>query len=281
MPTRILRNYCDSDRFDGLSAEAERLFVRLLQNADDYGRFHAESRRVKAACFLLADDMKSDLIDQWLAELVDRDLVIPYEVEGRKLLVIPRFDQRMRQSRAKFPPPPGKADSWLPSDDTPTTTSRDSPEPAATSGELSAGSGKSPELAGTGGDFRPDLDLDSDLDLDLETKTTHAAAPPSPVSSTKTKKPETPPELPVDLTKPAMVEAWAKWLDYRREKRKPVSATAACQLFDLFRKWGVTGAVDSIRTAIANDWQGLQPPRGPPRPHAATSNGNTRVREYN
>ena len=39
MPNRILRDYTDSLCFDGIGAEVERLFIRLLTKADDYGRF--------------------------------------------------------------------------------------------------------------------------------------------------------------------------------------------------------------------------------------------------
>jgi hypothetical protein len=56
MPTRILRDYTDSAAFDGLSAEGERLFIRLLMKADDFGRFHANPKLVKALCFPLAED---------------------------------------------------------------------------------------------------------------------------------------------------------------------------------------------------------------------------------
>jgi len=39
MPNRILRDWTDSDRVNSLSAEAERLFIRLIMKADDYGRY--------------------------------------------------------------------------------------------------------------------------------------------------------------------------------------------------------------------------------------------------
>ena len=55
MPTRMLRDWTDSLKFDGLSAEAERLFARLLMKADDYGRYHADPRLVRAGCFPLTE----------------------------------------------------------------------------------------------------------------------------------------------------------------------------------------------------------------------------------
>ena len=58
MPSRILRDWTDSLRFDGLSAEAERLFTRLIMKADDYGRFHADPRLLRAGCFPLSENLR-------------------------------------------------------------------------------------------------------------------------------------------------------------------------------------------------------------------------------
>ena len=69
MPNRILRDYTDSLCFDGIGAEVERLFIRLLTKADDYGRFHADPRLVGAACFPLEQDIEPKQITKWLDEL--------------------------------------------------------------------------------------------------------------------------------------------------------------------------------------------------------------------
>lgn len=146
MPTRLLRDWTDSDRFDGLSAEAERLFVRLLMKADDYGRFHAEARRVRAACFPLANGSACRRIEAAIAELAERGLVIRYEVDGKALLAIPRFGQRLKQSHPKFPPMDGQSDNWLPED-----------------------CRRFRELPGTSGNIRADSESDSDSETDSET----------------------------------------------------------------------------------------------------------------
>ena len=52
MPTRYLKpGIRDSELIDGLSAEAEVLFYRLLVTVDDFGRANARPSMVKAACF--------------------------------------------------------------------------------------------------------------------------------------------------------------------------------------------------------------------------------------
>ena len=114
MPNRMIRDWTDSLRMDGISAEAERLFTRLIMRADDYGRFHADHRLVKASCFPLADDIRVAEVGPWLNELADRGLVVLYEVDGRKTLAIANYGQRLRTSRAKFPPLPGECAEWLP-----------------------------------------------------------------------------------------------------------------------------------------------------------------------
>jgi len=68
-PNRILRDYTDSLRFDGITADAERLFVRLIMKADDYGRFHAEPRLLRSGCFPLHDNIRMNDLARWLDEL--------------------------------------------------------------------------------------------------------------------------------------------------------------------------------------------------------------------
>lgn len=117
MPTRMIRDWTDSLRFDGLSAEAERLFVRLIMKADDYGRFHADTRLLKASCFPLLDNLRPHDLTRWLDELSHRQLILRYEAEGRNCLVILNYGQRLKSSRAKFPPAPGEPGDWLPDSD--------------------------------------------------------------------------------------------------------------------------------------------------------------------
>lgn len=127
MPNRILRDWTDSLKFEQLSAEGERLFTRLLMKADDYGRFHADPRLIKAACFPLSDIVTSQ-VEKWLVELASVKLVFRYSAEGREYLAVVNFSQRLKDSVPKFPPPPGEENKFL---------------------ATSAHSGNFPELPGT------------------------------------------------------------------------------------------------------------------------------------
>jgi hypothetical protein len=116
MPNRMLRDWTDSRKFDGISADAERLFLRLIMKADDYGRFHGDCRLIKSACFPLMDTLRANELNRWLKELSDRQLILCYEVHGRSIIAIVNFGQRLKQSRAKFPQPEGKNSDFLPTD---------------------------------------------------------------------------------------------------------------------------------------------------------------------
>lgn len=110
----MLRDWTDSAKLDAISAEGERLLTRLIMKADDYGRFHAEPRLVRALCFPLSESIKSESVRKWLDELHKAGLIFVYEAEGKAVLAIVNFGQRLKQSRAKFPELPGENHDWLP-----------------------------------------------------------------------------------------------------------------------------------------------------------------------
>lgn len=178
MPSRILRNWIDSRSMDGISADAEQLFVRLIMLADDYGRYNAETRRVKAACFPLHPDLRSRDIDDRLKELEDRRLIFRYKARGLDLLAIPRFRQRLKLSKAKFDQPPGKPGNWTPPDP-------DEPiSPGGTDPPQSPGSsGNSAEVPGNGEKIPPVLVLGSDLDSEAGGNPPDPLPPPPAANS--------------------------------------------------------------------------------------------------
>lgn len=106
MPSRILRDFTDSDKFDidHLSAEAERLFVRLIQKADDFGKFYGDATRVRSYCFPI-NDPPLTFVQKWLNELEKVKLIQVYVSEGKKCLLIHKFGQRTRIMKSKFPDP--------------------------------------------------------------------------------------------------------------------------------------------------------------------------------
>jgi hypothetical protein len=114
MPTRVLRDWTDSLKFEDLSAEAERLFVRLKMKADDFGRFHADPRLIRAACFPLSTNIEVNDVSAGLSALEDAGLLEICEAKGRRYLALNNFRQRLRTMNGKFPPPDGKPSDWAP-----------------------------------------------------------------------------------------------------------------------------------------------------------------------
>lgn len=113
MPNRILRDWTDSYAVNELDAFAERFFVRLIMKVDDFGRFHADPRLLKANLFPLLPEIRDTDISRWLAACEKAGMVRCYvDAKGRRFLEIQNFQQRMRQKTAsKFPAPPVQRES--------------------------------------------------------------------------------------------------------------------------------------------------------------------------
>lgn len=117
MPTRILRDWTDSYAFDELSAEAERLFTRLIMKVDDFARYYRDPRLIRANCFPLSESIKVKEVDQWVQELIKRKLVMEYTSKSVAYIAVPKFRQRSRASNSKFPAPDGCPVDWTPPDE--------------------------------------------------------------------------------------------------------------------------------------------------------------------
>lgn len=133
MPNRILRDWTDSDRVNSLSAEAERLFIRLIMKADDYGRYFADTKRIKSFLFPLKEGLRETDISRWLAECESAGLLRFYQATGKRFLELFNFDQRLRNMRKIHPPP---LDAAADGGNSPQVAAdgRDSPQVAATCG---------------------------------------------------------------------------------------------------------------------------------------------------
>jgi hypothetical protein len=106
MPNRILRDWTDSDRVNSLTAEAERFFTRLIMKVDDFGRYSADGRRLKAFLFPLKDSLRETDCSRWLAECEKAGLIRFYDAAGKRYLEIANFRQRLRIMKEAHPKPP-------------------------------------------------------------------------------------------------------------------------------------------------------------------------------
>ena len=105
MPNRVLRPWTDSYAVNSLDDAGEVFFVRLIQCADDYGRFHGNPQLLKSYLYPLKDKRVAD-ISRLIAECVKAGLIVHYKVNGREYIEIQNFKQRLRvKHESKFPPP--------------------------------------------------------------------------------------------------------------------------------------------------------------------------------
>lgn len=104
MPTRYLKpGVRDSDSIESLSPNAEILYYRLIVTVDDFGRYDARSSMVKAACFPIREAMTASKIDGLLKELVDRGLIVVYQVDSKPYLQLCKWDNVPRAKESKYP----------------------------------------------------------------------------------------------------------------------------------------------------------------------------------
>lgn len=115
----------------------------------------------------------------------------------------------------------------------------------------------------------PQTQLQTDLQTPLQT----ASQPKKKEKEPKRQK-ETPKEtitdviakkaalLPPHLQCDAFRDKYLEWEAYRRKKRKPISPLAFSRQLNMLSRLTLEQAIEAIDTSIANDYQGLFPPRG-------------------
>lgn len=70
--------------------------------------------------------------------------------------------------------------------------------------------------------------------------------------------------IPQDLARsPEFVEEWHRWVQVRKDRRKPITPHAAGEQLKFLAGQGPQEGIASIRQSIANDWQGLFALKGP------------------
>lgn len=107
MPVRLIRDgILSSEPVCSLGWAQEVFYRRLMSVVDDYGRYHANSKLLRAACYPLQIDKVTDAdIGKWLTECVTAGLVSVYRASDRKsYLQIEKFGQQVR-SKSKYPEP--------------------------------------------------------------------------------------------------------------------------------------------------------------------------------
>ena len=106
MPNRILRDWTDSAAVNSLSDAAEKFFCRLIQKADDFGRYHGNAKLLRPMLYpMQLDRVREADIQRLISECEKAGLVRLYEAEGKQIMVINKFQQRTRAEKSRFPNP--------------------------------------------------------------------------------------------------------------------------------------------------------------------------------
>lgn len=108
MPNRILREgILTSEGVNSLSWQEEVFYRRLMSVVDDFGRYYASPKLLRAACYPLHIDKVSDSdIGKWLTACVTAALVRVYPAsDGKRYLELEKFGQQVRAKASKFPSP--------------------------------------------------------------------------------------------------------------------------------------------------------------------------------
>lgn len=108
MPSRIIKEtICTSENLAEISAEAERLFWRLVTKADDFGRYYGNPRIIASMCFPLGPPSDEE-VTSWLKELANADLIETYTGDdGKRYVHLTSWNkhQQQRATKSKFPEP--------------------------------------------------------------------------------------------------------------------------------------------------------------------------------
>jgi len=89
------------------SRDARLLFIGLWNFCDDTGRHPASVRQLKAEVFP-GDDVAIDQVGAWVNELIEAELLIEYEVDGKHYWQVTGWHHQYISKRqpARYPAPP-------------------------------------------------------------------------------------------------------------------------------------------------------------------------------
>ena len=106
MPNRYIRaSAIESEAVNALSWEAEVFYRRLLNRADDFGRFTANPKLLRASLFPLRLDRVTDAdILRLLTECEKVGLLFQYAVSGKDYLILNKWEKG-RAHKSDYPPP--------------------------------------------------------------------------------------------------------------------------------------------------------------------------------
>ena len=107
MPNRIIKEtICTSENVDQLTPFQENVFIRLIVNCDDFGRFDGRVKVLASRLFPLKDISCETMLEA-VEALEKADLVTVYKVNGRPYVQLKTWlsHQTPRAKKSKYPSP--------------------------------------------------------------------------------------------------------------------------------------------------------------------------------
>ena len=104
MSARVIRaGLIDSEVIASLHDRTFRLYIHLVLSADDYGLVEIDFGPIRRAAPLL--DWSRELVAKMLEELVDAELILPYEVAGKRYAAIAKWRSSINSLAPRHPIP--------------------------------------------------------------------------------------------------------------------------------------------------------------------------------
>lgn len=98
-----------SEKVNSLSLFGRLLYTWMIPHADDFGRLPGSPAKVRALVVPMADETVKD-VEEALADMHRKGLIIWYEVNGEKFIQITNFEKHQqglhKRTKSKFPEPP-------------------------------------------------------------------------------------------------------------------------------------------------------------------------------
>jgi hypothetical protein len=143
MPSRYIREaYLDSETVSRAGEPAEVMFFRLALVVDDYGRFDGRVSIIQRKCWPIGKttDPTIEEVERRLMTLDEVGLAQRYTVDGKPYIFIPKFKQRTRSTKSKWPAPPTQYTPPVghPADMPPSMSGHPADDPPADSGQGAA-----------------------------------------------------------------------------------------------------------------------------------------------
>jgi hypothetical protein len=242
MPNRYLREgILTSERVDKLQPQAEVFYRRLMSVVDDYGRFDANPKLLRASCYpLRVDAVREADISRWLTEVESAGLIALYAVNGKNYVELRGLGEP-RAKFSKFPAPCASANKCAQTRTSAPITSSITITP-------------SPSVP-----IKPNARA-------------HSSRPETEPETEKEKRVAGQEiEIPRALDSPEFRAAWAEFCQHRLEIHHRLRPTAARKQLKNLESMGAARAIAAIDHSISNGWQGIFEPARKDPPNGKSS----------